>query len=71
MSTPRRPCILVRYVYRDFCAGDLRSFEPATPHARDDRPLGLNVPSLCSFGQDNEGQIYTVSLEGPVYRLAQ
>ena len=65
------PALFGRYVYGDFCAGELRSFEPATPQARDDRSLGLTVPSLSSFGQDNEGHIYAVSLDGPVYRLAQ
>jgi glucose/arabinose dehydrogenase len=59
-----------RYLYGDFCSGDLRSF-PAVPgrRAEDDRPLGLNVPSLSSFGEDNAGRIYATSLEGPVYRL--
>ena len=65
------PALFGRYVYGDFCAGELRSFEPATPRARDDRPVGLNVPSLSSFGEDNKGHIYVVSLDGPVYRLAQ
>jgi glucose/arabinose dehydrogenase len=65
------PALFGRYVYGDFCVGDLRSFEPALPHARDDRPVGLNVPSLSSFGEDNQGHIYVVSLDGPVYRLAQ
>ena len=81
MSTPRRRCILVarlalrtlsgRYLYGDYCAGELRSFRPATPHAQNDRALGLNVPSLSSLGQDDEGRVHAVSLEGPVYRLAQ
>jgi glucose/arabinose dehydrogenase len=65
------PALFGRYVYGDFCAGDLHSFQPATPRARDDRPVGLNVPSLSSFGEDNQGHIYVVSLDGPVYRLAQ
>jgi glucose/arabinose dehydrogenase len=65
------PALDGRYVYGDFCAGDLRSFKPASPDARDDRPVGLNVPSLSSFGQDNQGHIYAVSLDGPVYRLVQ
>jgi glucose/arabinose dehydrogenase len=60
-----------RYVYGDFCAGELRSFTPGTPEARDDRSLDLNVPSLSSFGQDNQGHVYAVSLDGPVYRLVQ
>jgi glucose/arabinose dehydrogenase len=58
-----------RYVYADFCAGDLHSLVPAIPHAHDDRPLGLHVSSPSSFGQDNEGHVYVTSLEGPVYRL--
>jgi glucose/arabinose dehydrogenase len=65
------PALLGRYVYGDYCAGDLRSFVPATPRARDDRALGLNVPGLSSFGEDNRGHIYAASLDGPVYRLVQ
>ena len=65
------PALFGRYVYGDFCVGELRSFKPATPQARDDRPVGLTVPSLSSFGEDNQGHIYVVSLDGPVYRLAQ
>ena len=65
------PALFGRYVYGDFCAGELRSFKPATPEARDDRSEGLEVPSLSSFGQDNAGHIYAVSLDGPVYRLVQ
>ena len=65
------PALFGRYVYGDFCAGELRSFKPATARARDDRSLGLNVPGLSSFGEDNQGQVYAVSLDGPVYRLDQ
>jgi len=60
-----------RYLYGDFCVGELRSFT-ARPgrEAEDDRPLGLEVPQLSSFGEDNRGRIYAVSLNGSVYRLA-
>jgi glucose/arabinose dehydrogenase len=68
---PTLPALAGRYVYGDFCAGELRSFEPAIPEARDDRSLDLEVPALSSFGEDNEGRIYAASLEGPVYRLVQ
>ena len=59
-----------RYVYGDFCVGEVRSFV-ARPgrRAKDDRPLGVTVPQLSSFGEDNRGRIYAVSLDGPVYRL--
>ncbi len=65
------PSLYGRYVYGDFCAGDLRSFT-ATPGkpAADDRPLGLQIPSLSSFGEDAAGHVYATSLDGPVYRLA-
>ncbi len=63
------PALYGRYVYGDYCTGDLHSLVPAIPHARNDRSLGLNVPSLSSFGEDNAGHIYAASLNGPVYRL--
>ena len=65
------PALFGRYVYGDYCAGELRSFVPAAPRARDDRALGPERPRLSSFGEDNEGHIYVTSLDGPVYRLAQ
>jgi glucose/arabinose dehydrogenase len=66
------PSLYGRYLYGDFCAGQLRSFT-ATPgrRATDDRALGLQVPSLSSFGTDDAGHIYATSLRGPVYRLVQ
>ncbi len=61
-----------RYLYGDYCQGELRSFIPARRggDARDDRPLGVDVPALSSFGEDAAGHIYATSLNGPVYRLA-
>jgi glucose/arabinose dehydrogenase len=60
-----------RYLYGDFCAGELRSFT-ARPgeEATDDTALGVQVPSLSSFGEDRAGHIYATSLDGPVYRLS-
>jgi glucose/arabinose dehydrogenase len=60
-----------RYLYGDFCEGQLRSFDAsqAPGPITDDRDLGLDVQALSSFGQDAEGRIYATSLHGPVYRL--
>ncbi len=61
-----------RYLYADFCQGQLRSFTAAEAEegsAQDDRTLGLQVPSISSFGEDEKGRIYAVSLDGPVFRL--
>jgi glucose/arabinose dehydrogenase len=64
------PTLYGRYLYGDFCEGQLRSFtaEAGRP-AADDRPLGLEVPSLSSFGEDAAGRLYATSLQGAVYRL--
>ncbi len=67
---PRLPSLEGRYVYGDLCRGQIRSFQPAPEQpARDDRPLGAEVPRLASFGTDDAGRVYAVSIDGPVYRL--
>ena len=61
-----------RYVYGDFCVGQLRSFTAETAldgEADDDTALGVQVPALSSFAEDTRGHVYALSLEGPVYRL--
>jgi glucose/arabinose dehydrogenase len=67
---PKLAALYGRYLYGDFCEGELHSFiaEPGRP-ARDDRALGLRVEQLSSFGEDLAGHLYVVSLAGPVYRL--
>jgi len=67
-----RESLYGRYLYADFCQGQLRSFTAADAEkgtATDDRALGLQVPSISSFGEDQKGRIYAVSLDGPVFRL--
>ena len=57
-----------RYVYGDYCVGDVRSFSPAAPVATD-RYEGVHIAALNSFGEDSCGRLYAVSRNGPVYRL--
>lgn len=63
------PSLGGRYVYSDFCGGELRSFKLAGGGALDDNPLGLNVPAPSSFGTDGAAHIYVTSFNGPVYEL--
>ena len=61
-----------RYVYGDYCKGELRSVKLSQSGARGDRALGLRtVSSLSSFGEDARGRVYVASLNGPVYRFAR
>ena len=66
---PQLPALAGRYVYGDYCESALRSLIPRRGRAQGDRPLGLHLSSLVSFGEDADGHIYVVSLDGPVYRL--
>lgn len=64
------PSLYGRYLYGDYCLGQLRSFPAdAGEAATDDRTLGLEISSLSSFGEDASGRVYATSLEGRVYRL--
>jgi hypothetical protein len=61
-----------RYVYADFCVGEIRSLAlPAgVPGlAAGDRSEGLNVASPVSFGEDSCGRLYVVSQGGTVFRF--
>ncbi|MDP9866827.1 MULTISPECIES: PQQ-dependent sugar dehydrogenase [Streptosporangium] len=62
----RIPGLRGRFLYGDFCAGWVKA-------ARADRPRRAQevgrVEQLSSFGQDHDGELYALSLSGPVYRL--
>ena len=61
-----------RYVYGDFCKGQIRAAKLSQSRATGDAALPLRtVPAISSFGQDARGRIYVVSLNGPVYRFAR
>ena len=66
---PDLPQLAGRYVYADFCAGELRSLVPAVAGATDDAPLGITVDEPTSFGLGPGQGLYVASLAGPVYRL--
>jgi glucose/arabinose dehydrogenase len=59
-----------RYVYGDLCKPAVRSVVLGrTRGARGDRPAGVSVNQLVSFGEDARGRVYAVSLAGGVFRL--
>jgi glucose/arabinose dehydrogenase len=60
-----------RYLYPDFCTGELRSLSLGLPTASGDRSEGLSVPYVTSLGEDADCRIYVASWNGPVYRLTE
>jgi glucose/arabinose dehydrogenase len=58
------------YLYGDYCSGWVRAARTRDGKVLEQRDLGLEVPSLSSFGTDAAGELYALSLAGGVYRLA-
>jgi glucose/arabinose dehydrogenase len=65
----RLPSLRGRYLYGDFCTGEVRSARLGLPRAAGDRREPVTVPGLDAFTPDARGRIYAVSVLGPVYRL--
>jgi len=65
---PNLPELVGRYLYGDYCGGNVRSFHPADPVATD-RSEGLDAPFITSFGEDACGRIYVAQEAGRVSRL--
>jgi glucose/arabinose dehydrogenase len=69
VHAPNLPSLHGRYVYADFCEGQLRSLVPHLGRATGDRKLGLTVESPSSFGEDDRGRLYGASITGQDFRL--
>ena len=64
------------YFYAEFCSGRIASFRYAngtlfdwrnrTPELR---PAGSTISLISSFGEDGDGELYIVSLEGSIYKI--
>ena len=65
----RIPGLAGRYVYGDFCAGWIRSAPTTAAGGGKSSELTSGIDQLSSFGADHDGELYAVSLSGPIYRL--
>lgn len=58
------PALVGAYVFADFCRGELVAARRGTV-----RDLGVRVYRPVSFGEDATGELWILTLGGPVYRL--
>jgi glucose/arabinose dehydrogenase len=66
----RTPALAGAYVFGDYCDGTIRLVTVDDDHRLTaSAETDLLVPSLVSINPDNEGELYLLSLDGPVYRL--
>jgi glucose/arabinose dehydrogenase len=63
------PELYGRYVYGDYCRGELYAASLTASGASRVGPIGLRVSGLSSLGEDGCGRLYAASIDGPVYRL--
>jgi glucose/arabinose dehydrogenase len=57
------------YVFADWCEGLLRYIREEDGVVVDEGDLGVTVPLISSFGEDHDGELYAISLLGPVFRI--
>ncbi|HEX9713666.1 MAG TPA: PQQ-dependent sugar dehydrogenase [Actinomycetota bacterium] len=62
------PSLVGAYLYGDWCEGSVHALRVGEDGAVDE-DLGLDVPLLASFGEDPSGEVYALSLAGPVFRI--
>jgi hypothetical protein len=65
----RIPWLDGAYVFGDLFNPELQSLRLMGGEARV-RGLGVRVENLVSFGEDGVGELYALSLSGPVFRIA-
>lgn len=64
------PAARGRYFFGDYCSGRIWSLRQQSGRATDVKRHSIEVESLSSFGEGPGGELYLVSLDGAVYRLA-
>jgi glucose/arabinose dehydrogenase len=64
------PALRGGYLFADSCAGWVHAFRLVNGKARDVTDLGLSMSSPVSFGEGPDGELYVLTLSGPVYRIA-
>lgn len=62
------PAMRGAFLFSDYCDGTLRAIA-MDGDSVEDRSLGEEVTTPSSFAQDNDGELYVISLKGDVFRI--
>lgn len=57
------------YLFGDFCNPSIRALQVRNATVTAEGPTGLFVDNLVSFGEDNAGELWVLSLDGGVWRI--
>jgi glucose/arabinose dehydrogenase len=64
------PALVGAYLFADFCLGELEAIRLGNGDV-EHAALGPTLPNISSFGEDANGEMYVLSLDGGVYRLTR
>jgi glucose/arabinose dehydrogenase len=62
------PSLRGAYLYSDYCDGTLRALAINGDNVND-RSLDIEIATPSSFAEDDEGELYVISLQGDVYKI--
>jgi glucose/arabinose dehydrogenase len=62
------PSLQGAYVFADFCGGEVMALQ-RTGNQATVSSLGLHAPFISAFGEDQQGELYVISLEGDIFKL--
>jgi glucose/arabinose dehydrogenase len=65
----RIPKLTGAYLYSDACEGTINALVQQDGKVVAQRSMNVHADSPSSFGQDASGELYVVSLGGPIYRV--
>ena len=57
------------YVFADYCSGVMTALAQSGGRIVQKKVLATKLNSIASFGQDLNGELYAISLAGPIYRI--
>lgn len=57
------------YLFSDYCAGVLRALRTEGREVTDEHTFDVSLGNPAAFGTDGDGEVYALSLEGPIMRL--
>jgi glucose/arabinose dehydrogenase len=63
------PALTGAYLFTDYCAGQLRGVRASGGQVVEERTFDAEGSELVSFGEDNDGELYVLSLAGAIYRI--
>ena len=64
------PALAGVYLFADYCKGELRGILRGEGNAIADKAFGVSAPQVTSFGQDADGELYVLSQEGGIFKIA-